>query len=66
MIDPLFHTIRPLQNTALRERVLALADRAGIPVEQVYELDASRRTKKGNAYFTGWGPPSGSCCTTPS
>jgi STE24 endopeptidase len=55
VIDPLFHTIRPLQNAALRERVLALADRAGIPVEQVYELDASRRTKKGNAYFTGLG-----------
>ena len=32
VIDPLFHTIRPLQNAALRERVLALADRAGIPV----------------------------------
>jgi STE24 endopeptidase len=55
MIDPLFHTIRPLQNAALRERVLTLADRAGIAVEQVYELDASRRTKKGNAYFTGLG-----------
>jgi STE24 endopeptidase len=55
VIDPLFHTIRPLQNAALRERVLALADRAGIPVEQVYEIDASRRTRKGNAYFTGLG-----------
>jgi STE24 endopeptidase len=55
VIDPLFHTIRPLQDSALRQRVLALADRAGIGVEQVYEADASRRTKKGNAYFTGLG-----------
>lgn len=55
VIDPLFNTIRPLQDSALRQRVLALADRAGITVEQVYEADASRRTKKGNAYFTGLG-----------
>jgi STE24 endopeptidase len=55
VIDPLFNTIRPLQRVELRERVLALAARAGIPVDQVYELDASRRTRKGNAYFTGLG-----------
>ena len=55
VIDPLFNTIRPLQRPDLRERVLALAARAGIPVDQVYELDASRRTRKGNAYFTGLG-----------
>jgi STE24 endopeptidase len=55
VIDPLFNTIRPLQDSALRQRVLALADRAGLAVEQVYEADASRRTKKGNAYFTGLG-----------
>ncbi len=55
VIDPLFNTIRPLQDAALRQRVLALADRAGISVEQVYVADASRRTKKGNAYFTGVG-----------
>jgi STE24 endopeptidase len=55
VIDPLFNTIRPLRDDALRERVLTLADRAGIAVEQVYEADASRRTKKGNAYFTGLG-----------
>ncbi len=55
VIDPLFNTIRPLQDAALKQRVLALANRAGITVEQVYVADASRRTKKGNAYFTGLG-----------
>ncbi len=55
VIDPLFHTIRPLRDPDLRQRVLALAGRARIPVEQVYETDASRRTRKGNAYFTGLG-----------
>ena len=55
VIDPLFNTIRPLTDPALRQRVIALAERAGIPVDQVYEMDASRRTRKGNAYFTGLG-----------
>jgi STE24 endopeptidase len=55
VIDPLFNTIRPLRDPALRERLIALAGRAGIPVEQVYEMDASRRTRKANAYFTGLG-----------
>jgi STE24 endopeptidase len=55
VIDPLFHTIQPLRDPDLRQRVIALARRAGVPVEQVYEVDASRRTRKGNAYFTGLG-----------
>jgi STE24 endopeptidase len=55
IIDPLFNTIRPVRDPDLNRRVIALAGRAGIPVEQVYEMDASRRTRKGNAYFTGLG-----------
>ena len=55
VIDPLFNTVRPVLDPGLRQRVLALAEKAGIPVEQVYEIDASRRTRKGNAYFTGLG-----------
>jgi STE24 endopeptidase len=55
VVDPLFSTIRPLQDPALRERVLALAERAGLPADQVYVSDASRRTTAENAYFTGLG-----------
>jgi STE24 endopeptidase len=55
VIDPLFNTVRPLRDPDLSQRVIALAKRAGIPVDQVYEMDASRRTRKGNAYFTGLG-----------
>jgi STE24 endopeptidase len=55
VIDPLFNTIRPAEDLALRQRILALANRAELPVEGVYITDASRRTRKGNAYFTGLG-----------
>ncbi len=55
LIDPLFHTFTPLKDADLKARVLRLAERAGIPVEQVLEMDASRRTVKANAYVTGFG-----------
>ncbi len=55
LIDPLFNVIRPLGDPLLAQRLIALADKAGIPVDQVYEMDASRRTRKENAYFTGLG-----------
>jgi STE24 endopeptidase len=55
VIDPLFNTIRPLDDLALRQRVLVLAERAGLSVDQVYVSDASRRTTAENAYFTGLG-----------
>jgi STE24 endopeptidase len=55
LIDPLFHRFTPLEDPALRTRILRLAERAGIPVEQVLVADASRRTVKANAYVTGFG-----------
>jgi len=55
VIDPLFNVIRPVRDSSMARRVIALAGRAGISVDQVYEMDASRRTRKGNAYFTGLG-----------
>jgi len=56
VLDPLFDPIRPLEDQAVRERVLTLADRAGLHTDQVYVSEASRRTTAENAYFTGLGP----------
>jgi STE24 endopeptidase len=55
ILDPLFHTFKPVQNTELVERLRALTDRAGLTVGPILEIDASRKTKKSNAYFTGLG-----------
>ena len=55
VIDPLFNVVRPVRDPGLAQRIIALAGRAGIAVGKVYEMDASRRTRKGNAYFTGLG-----------
>ncbi len=54
-IDPLFYKFKPLEDRVLRERVIGLADKAGIEVRDVLVADASTKTKKANAYFTGAG-----------
>ncbi len=55
VLDPLFNTFRRLPAGQTRSDVLALAQRAGVDVGQVYEVDASRRTTASNAYVTGIG-----------
>jgi STE24 endopeptidase len=52
---PLFYEITPLTREALRERLLALADKAGARVMGVFEWRLSDRTKKANAALAGIG-----------
>jgi STE24 endopeptidase len=56
VLDPLFNRFTPLPHGRLRGEVLGLAERAGVRVKEVYEVDASRRTTAANAYVTGLGP----------
>lgn len=55
VLEPIFNRFRPLADAQLAERLRRLADRAGVPVEHVLVADASRRTRKGNAYVSGLG-----------
>ena len=55
LIEPLFFKFQPLQKAALAERVKAVMAEAGLQVERVQQVDASRRSKHSNAYFTGIG-----------
>jgi Zn-dependent protease with chaperone function len=54
-IDPLFNQFGPMKNHDLEQRILRLADRAGIPGSRVYEVKKSVDTKTINAYVTGFG-----------
>ena len=56
MLDPIFNRFAPLPDGPQRADVLALAERAGVRVGEVYKVDASRRTTGANAYVTGLGP----------
>ena len=45
----------PLEDSELRERLMALLEKYGYKVKEIEVMDASRRTTKTNAYFTGFG-----------
>jgi STE24 endopeptidase len=52
-IDPLFNTYKPVENGEVRAAVLTLAQADGVPVENVYEFDASRQTTRVSANVSG-------------
>ena len=55
VVEPVFNDFRPLPAGELRQDLLALADRDGVPVADVLVADASRRTTALNAYVSGFG-----------
>lgn len=55
VVEPLFNSFTPLPDGPLRTRILDLADREGVDVDEVLVADASRRTTTLNAYVSGFG-----------
>jgi STE24 endopeptidase len=55
VLEPLFNRFRPLGDPALAGQLRALAESAGVPVRDVLVADASRRTRRENAYVSGLG-----------
>ena len=55
VLEPIFNRFRPLEDEQLADALRSLADRAGVPVRDVLVADASRRTRKHNAYVSGIG-----------
>lgn len=54
-LQPLFNRFTPLPAGNLTEGIKTLLERAGIRVGKVFSMDASRRSRHTNAYFTGVG-----------
>jgi len=55
VLEPLFNRFAPLRDEELAAGLRALARRARVPVRDVLVADASRRTRKVNAYVSGLG-----------
>ena len=55
LIVPMFYKYGEVPDEQLRSRILALAKRYGMPVENLYSLNLSKTTKKANAAFMGMG-----------
>jgi STE24 endopeptidase len=55
VIAPLFNKYVPVKDEVLRERIMAMAEKAGLRAEGIFEVDAGKRSRHSNAYFTGLG-----------
>ena len=54
-ILPLFYKISPIENNELKEKIINLSKDANLNVENIFQFDMSKNTKKANAAFTGLG-----------
>ena len=54
LIEPLFFKFEPVPQE-MEESVQSLMKQAGLRVSRVFQVDASRRSRHSNAYFTGIG-----------
>jgi STE24 endopeptidase len=55
VLEPIFNRFRPLGDRRLADELRSLSSQAGVPVRDVLVADASRRTRKHNAYVSGLG-----------
>ncbi len=55
VIAPLFNRYEPIRDERLREAITALMAKVGLRTEGVYQMDAGKRSRHTNAYFTGFG-----------
>ncbi len=55
LIVPIFNKLNPLPDGELKESILAFCNKVNFPLKEIAVMDASRRSTKGNAYFSGFG-----------
>ena len=55
VITPLFNRFTPLEESPLRDKIIALGDEAEVPLNEVLVADASKRSSVENAYVAGLG-----------
>ncbi len=56
VVEPIFNRFTPLDGGELASELRTLAETAQLPIKEVLVADASRRTRKANAYVSGLGP----------
>ncbi|AOS83199.1 peptidase M48 [Chlorobaculum limnaeum] len=54
-IMPMFNKFEPLEDGELRKSIMDYAAEVRFPLTGIYVMDGSKRSAKGNAFFTGFG-----------
>ena len=52
-IDPLFNTYKPIEDAKIKGPVLSMMRANGVPVDNIYQFDASRQSSRASANVTG-------------
>jgi len=55
VLMPMFYTIKPMEDSSLKTKIVNLAAEGGIEDPEIFEMDASKNTRKLNAMVTGLG-----------
>ena len=55
VIEPLFNKFTPIEDEAFAQKIKQLLENVGIRVSRVFKMDASKRSRHTNAYFSGFG-----------
>ena len=55
VIEPLFNKYEPVTEEGLEDDIREIMEKAGLKVGKVLQMDASKRSRHSNAYFTGIG-----------
>ncbi|MGD2127109.1 MAG: M48 family metallopeptidase [Desulfobacteraceae bacterium] len=55
LIAPIFNKFKAIGDSPLAEKIGRLAEREGIPIKGVFQMDAKKRSRHTNAYLSGLG-----------
>jgi STE24 endopeptidase len=55
LLLPLFNKLVPLEDGKLKTSIADFAEKVSFPLTQVFVIDGSKRSSKGNAFFSGLG-----------
>ena len=55
LILPLFNTLKPMEEGELKSSIQSYCEKVKFPLKNIFIIDGSKRSSKGNAFFSGLG-----------
>lgn len=55
LILPLFNKLKPMEDGELKQSIQHYCDKVNFPLKNIFVMDGSKRSSKGNAFFSGLG-----------
>ncbi|UXX77906.1 M48 family metallopeptidase [Reichenbachiella carrageenanivorans] len=55
LIIPMFNKLSPLEDGPLKTAITNYSEKVGFPLHNIFVIDGSKRSSKGNAFFSGLG-----------